>query len=199
MQRGYICKVNKLKIFICAYIIHAEERTMEKVLVVVDYQKDFVDGALGFPGAETIESEIVKLINQFRSEGNLVLFTKDTHGENYMSTVEGQNLPIPHCISGTEGHEFTKEVDALVDNSPVFEKHTFPCLSLGNYLRRVNPKEIYLCGLVSDICVFSNAIIAKAACPNSYIYVVKAASGSPNKEIEEKAYEILNHLHIKTI
>lgn len=172
---------------------------MKKALIVVDYQNDFVDGTLGFSGAELIEEEIITLIKKFRSNGDLVLFTKDTHEENYLQTIEGKNLPISHCIKGTTGHNLTANLEQLVDQSPVFEKTTFPSLALGNYLRKVQPDEIYLCGLVSDICVFSNAIIVKAACPNSEIYVVKSASGSPNKEIENKAYEILNHLHIKTI
>lgn len=172
---------------------------MKKVLVVVDYQKDFVNGSLGFDSATEIENEIVSLINQFRKENQLVLFTKDTHEENYMDTVEGKNLPITHCIKGTSGHDFTDKINELVLDSVVFEKPTFPSLSLGNYLRKVQPEEVYLCGLVSDICVFSNAIIAKAACPNANIFVVKKASGSPNKDIEQKAYDILNHLHIQTI
>lgn len=172
---------------------------MKKVLVVVDYQNDFVNGSLGFVGAELIEDAIVDLINQFRENGDLVIFTKDTHETNYMQTVEGINLPVEHCIKGSQGHDLRPRIQELVNDSPVFEKYTFPSLELGNYLKAVNPQEIYLCGLVSDICVFSNAIIAKAACPNSEIIVVKKASGSPNKEIEEAAYSVLNHLHIKTI
>lgn len=172
---------------------------MKKLLVVVDYQNDFVNGTLGFEGATNIESEIIKLIKDFRKNGHSIVFTKDTHLDNYMETVEGINLPIKHCIKDSEGHELTPNLLPLVEDSKIFEKYTFPSLELGNYLKEVNPDEVYLCGLVSDICVFSNAIIAKAACPNSNIYVIKAASGSPSKDIEEEAYRMLNHLHIKTI
>ena len=172
---------------------------MKKALIVVDYQNDFVNGSLGFSGAELIENAIVNLIHKFRESGDLVVFTKDTHGADYMESVEGMNLPIPHCLKGSEGHDLTPEIQKLVNDSPIFEKNTFPSLELGNYLKNIQPDEIYLCGLVSDICVFSNAIIAKAACPNAQIYVVKAASGSPAKDVEEEAYRILNHLHIKTI
>lgn len=172
---------------------------MDKVLIVVDYQNDFVDGSLGFPNAINIKSEIIRLINLFRKENQEVIFTKDTHYENYMETVEGENLPVLHCIKGSEGHEIVKEVNDLVEGSIVFEKESFPSLDLGNYLKNLNPKQIYLCGLVSDICVFSNAIIAKAACPNSEIFIIKNASDSYDKEMEAKAYDVIRHLHIKVI
>lgn len=172
---------------------------MKKVLIVVDYQNDFVDGALGFPDAVNIKPEIIRLIKQFRNEGQHVVFTKDTHYENYMNTVEGKNLPVNHCIKGTKGHEIVEEVNELVLDSLVFEKETFPSLELGNYLQELEPHEIYLVGLVSDICVFSNAIIAKAACPNSEVSIIKNASDSYDKDMEAKAYDVIRHLHIKVI
>ena len=172
---------------------------MHKVLVVVDYQNDFVDGALGFDGAADIEEKIVELIREFKASGNLVAFTKDTHYANYMDTVEGKNLPVPHCIKGTEGHDLREAIDEEKEYFPVFEKETFPSLDLANFLKGTGAEEVYLCGLVSDICVFANAIMAKAALPNSEIYVIRDATDSNDRQIQEKSFEMLKHLHINVI
>ncbi len=172
---------------------------MNKVLVVVDYQNDFVSGALGFVGADKIEKKILSLIKEFRDNGDQVIFTKDTHYSNYMDTVEGKNLPVPHCLKGSWGHELTNNIQKEVKYSQVIEKETFPSLTLGNTLHGLNPIEIHLCGLVSDICVLSNAIIAKAACPNAEIYIHRDASDSYDHETQEKGYEIAKHLHINVI
>ena len=170
-----------------------------KALIVVDYQNDFVDGALGFKGAELIEGNIIKLIKEYKNNGDVVIFTKDTHEECYMDTVEGHHLPVKHCIKGSFGHELTKGLKEVAGDSPIFEKPTFPSLELGNSLRDLNPDEIHLCGLVSDICVFSNAVMAKAACPNSEIYIHKDASASYDPDMEKKTYEVATHLHINII
>lgn len=170
-----------------------------KALIVVDYQNDFVDGALGFKGAETIEQEIIRLVKEFKNNGDVVIFTKDTHETCYLETVEGNHLPVPHCIRGSDGHQITKELLKEVGDSEVIEKPTFPSLELGNRLAKLNPSEIHLCGLVSDMCVFSNAIIAKAACPNSEIYMRRKASESFDHNMQEKTYEVAAHLHINVI
>ena len=170
-----------------------------KALVVVDYQNDFVDGKLGFAGAEKIEDNILKLIQDFRKNNDLVMFTMDTHFDDYMSTVEGNHLPVPHCLKGSEGHRLRKRIEEVSNDSLIFEKHTFPSLELANKLQELNPNEIHLCGLVSDICVFANAVMAKAACPNSEIYIHKSASDSYDKEMEKKTYEVASHLHINII
>ena len=172
---------------------------MNRVLIVVDYQNDFVSGALGFKGAEKIEDRIIELIDEFRENFDQVIFTKDTHYMNYMDTVEGMKLPVPHCIKGTWGHELTDRVKNKVEYSPVIEKEAFPSLKLGNILQGMNPYEIHLVGLVSDICVLSNAIMAKAACPNAQIFIRKDACDSNDHDIQEKGYEIAEHLHINVI
>ena len=105
-----------------------------KVLIVVDYQKDFVDGALGFKGADSIEDNIVKLIKEFRKNNDTVIFTKDTHEECYLDTVEGHHLPVKHCIKGSEGHGLRDKIQREVGDSLVIEKYTFPSLELGNNL-----------------------------------------------------------------
>lgn len=175
---------------------------MKKILVVVDYQKDFVDGALGFEGAEKIEDEILKLIDEFQARGDFVVFTKDTHPADYLNYTEGEYLPVPHCIKGSEGWELTDRVKGKSEFKPIFEKYTFPSHELGNYIRGLAPlcDEVYLCGLVSDICVFANAIIAKAAIgPKGHIKVVKNATSSADLDMQEKSFEMLKHLHIDVI
>lgn len=172
---------------------------MKKALIVVDYQVDFVNGKLGFPGAELIEANIIKLVREFRANNDLVIFTKDTHFDSYMNTEEGKNLPVPHCIKGTVGHNLTPNLDKEVGDSLVIEKYTFPSLELGNVLSKYDLEEIHLCGLVSDICVFTNAIIAKASNPNAAIYIHRDASDSYDKDMEEMSYKVIEHLHVKVI
>ena len=175
---------------------------MKKLLVVVDYQNDFVDGALGFEGAELLEDKILELIEHFQRNGDYICFTKDTHERDYLTTTEGRNLPVEHCIKGTHGWEVTDRLKEYITTYPVFEKHTFGSLDLGNYIRGINTQvdEVYLVGLVSNICVISNAIIAKAALgKNGRVYVVKRGTSSFDKEMQQKGFDILENLHIKVI
>lgn len=172
---------------------------MNKVLIVVDYQIDFVNGALGFPGAEKIEPNIIALVREFKANGDEVIFTKDTHFDEYLDTEEGKNLPVKHCIKGTEGHELTPNLRKEVENCLVIEKYTFPSLELGNILQTKDVGEIHLCGLVSNICVISNAVIAKAAKPNATIFIHKDASGSFDLEMESIAYKVMENLHVKIV
>lgn len=164
---------------------------MEKCLIVVDFQNDFVDGSLGFENANDIENHICNLIEEYKSNGNDVIFTKDTHPENYMDLQEGKNLPIPHCIKGTPGHELYGRVKELSEGCEIFEKPTFPSLELGNYLATKNYDEVTLVGLVSNICVISNAIIAKAALPEAKIIVDKKGTDSFDKETQEKSFQVM--------
>ena len=173
---------------------------MNRLLVVVDYQNDFVDGALGFKGAELISHNIAELIKEFRNKGDEVVFTYDTHNEDYLNTVEGKNLPVPHCLKGSNGWQLYPEINALLGDSKVFEKPGFGSKELGNYIENNDFEEIYLCGLVSDICVFSNAIIAKAsASPYTKIKVVGNATSSFDLDMQEKSFDVLKHLHIEII
>ena len=175
---------------------------MKKLLVVVDYQNDFVSGALGFEGAEKLEEGIVKKIQEFKKNGDFVCFTMDTHENDYLKTTEGDYLPVPHCIKGTEGWQLTCKVEKEKEYLPVFEKGTFPSLTLGNYISGLAPivDEIYICGLVSDMCVFSNAIIAKAAAnKNCKVKVISSLTSSCNLEMQEKSFEMLKHLHIEVV
>ena len=175
---------------------------MKKLLVVVDYQKDFVDGSLGFDGAIDIEDKIVGLVDYFERHGDFVAFTLDTHENDYLTTTEGKNLPVEHCIKDTDGWKLTERLEEYAKKHPKFEKHTFGSLDLGNYIRGLGPlvNEVYLVGLVSNICVISNAIIAKSALDkNGKVFVIKNAVSSYDKEMQQKAFEILENLHIKVI
>ena len=137
---------------------------MKKLLVVVDMQKDFVDGALGSKEAVAIVDNVVKKINGF--DGDIIV-TYDTHPENYMETQEGKNLPVPHCIKGEDGWKLDAKVQAAVDKKGFYaiEKPTFGSTALPEYIKaNYNPDEIEieLIGLCTDICVVSNALLMKA-------------------------------------
>ena len=144
---------------------------MKKLLIVVDYQNDFVDGALGFEGANKLDEVIANKIKDYKKNNYDVIFTFDTHDEDYMQTEEGNNLPVKHCIKGTIGHELYGKVKKCFDKDRdvYFEKPTFPSLELANYLKDKEYEEIELCGLVSNICVLSNVVMVKSALPLSIV------------------------------
>lgn len=157
---------------------------MKKLLIVVDYQKDFVDGALGFVGADALDRPIADKIRQYHAEGQDVLFTLDTHGEHYLQTQEGKKLPIPHCLKGTEGHALYGETArARAEGDTVLEKPTFPSLELGNLLRDKAYEQIELVGLVSYICVISNAVVAKAVLPEAEIILDARCTAGPDPDL----------------
>ena len=166
-----------------------------KVLIVVDMQKDFVDGSLGTKEAQAIVPLVAETIEQIAAPDTVVIFTKDTHPDNYMSTLEGKNLPVPHCIKGTAGHSIVDEVfnayinviDTYADAYEVYpmteinpikvEKPTFGSIELQNVLYDINEnhgvEEVTLMGLCTGICVMSNAILAKATLPEVPVRVVE--------------------------
>lgn len=172
---------------------------MKKLLIVVDYQNDFVDGALGFDRAQQIEENIVNKIKEYQNRNDEIIFTLDTHYDDYMSSKEGENLPIPHCIKGTKGHEIYGKVNELAKNYLKIEKETFGSKELFKYLLDKEYESIELIGVVTNICVISNAVIVKSALPNTEIIVDASCSASNDEVIENKALDILKNLHIKVI
>ena len=140
-----------------------------KILVVVDMQKDFIDGALGTDEAVSIVPNVIEKIKQYESSDNLVIYTKDTHLENYMDTREGRHLPVPHCIKGTAGHEIPNEI--LREHDLIIEKPTFGSVELVHYLENIEFDEVELIGLCTDICVVSNALLIKARFPEREVSV----------------------------
>lgn len=171
-----------------------------KALVVVDYQVDFVSGALGFSGAERLEPIILQKIEKCRADGGQVIFTLDTHGEDYLDTAEGRKLPIVHCVDGTEGHKLYGSVrKAVQDGDVVIKKPAFGSLELGDYLKRGGFDEVELCGLVTDICVISNAIIAKAALPESRIVVDSRACLTADPAAQKRALDVMRGVQIDVL
>lgn len=168
------------------------------LLVVVDFQNDFVNGSLGFPGAKKLETPILKKIQKYLIDGDEVVFTLDTHASNYLDTEEGRNLPVPHCIKGTDGHKLYGNVARISKfASAIFEKGTFGCEALGEYILDGKYENIELCGLVSNICVLSNAVIAKTAAPYAHIIVDAKCTSCADKELNEKVLDIMETLHIE--
>jgi len=183
---------------------------MKRLLIVVDYQNDFVDGALGFEGAELLEEPILEKIAAYREAGDPIWFTFDTHHPDYLDTQEGRKLPVPHCLEGTPGWAlYGKVADAQMDADEVFLKPTFGSVDLCERLAkaqrvamglRTQPFEsIELVGLVSSMCVLSNAVIARSACPDVPIIIDAACTAAPDPVMNEKALDVLENLQIQVI
>ena len=159
-----------------------------KILIVVDMQNDFVSMALGTSEAQTIVSAVVKKIEECRTANDVVVFTKDTHYENYMETLEGEKLPVPHCIVATEGWHIIPEIEVKA-NEEVISKNTFEYDNwirvLDNWIDTID--EIEIRGLCTDICVISNAMGLKTVFPETVISVDAACCAGVTKESHENA------------
>lgn len=141
----------------------------KEVLVVVDMQKDFIDGALGTEEAVAIVGNVAEKIKNFDGE---IVFTRDTHYDNYMDTQEGKNLPVPHCIKGTDGWQIAGSLKELAPDAKIFDKPTFGSVELAEYLAGNSELEsVELIGLCTDICVISNAMVIKAFMPEVQVAV----------------------------
>lgn len=146
----------------------------KKVLIVIDMQNDFVTGALANEEAQKIIGAVAERIETCRAEGTEVFFTRDTHGQNYMDTQEGRFLPVPHCVHGSDGWQIIPELSAYAEEERILDKPAFGSLKLPEFLREKlgeEPGEIELCGVCTDICVISNAVILKAAFPEAAVTV----------------------------
>lgn len=174
---------------------------MKKILLVVDYQVDFVSGALGFAGAELLDRPIAEKIKEY-GKGN-VFYTLDTHFDNYLDTKEGKNLPVPHCIKGTAGWEVYGETkQALFDADAVcIEKRSFGIdltdETLSKLPRAVDSVEIV--GLVSNICVISNAVILNTLYSDAEIAVDAALTASFDDMLNKEALDVMSGLQINVI
>lgn len=173
---------------------------MKEILIVVDYQNDFVTGSLGFEQARSLEPGIVRKIKEYRGGGHTVAFTFDTHSQDYLSTREGSLLPIPHCIRDSEGWKLYGTVAQLLQpGDPVFYKETFGSLELAQFLHEAQFERVELVGLVSNICVLSNAILAKAALPQAQIVVDAACTSAADPSIHEKALDVLTGVQVTVL
>lgn len=149
-----------------------------KILLVIDMQNDFLNGALRNEEGIKIIPNIVKKILEYKGKNYLVIATRDTHEENYMQTQEGINLPTMHCIKDTEGWQIDDDINKVLNDSLIFDKPTFGSLELASYLREKyldlgSDLEIEMVGVCTDICVISNALLIKASLPEAHITVLK--------------------------
>lgn len=179
---------------------------MKTLLVVVDYQNDFVAGALGFEAAKTLEAGIRQQIDTTLEQGGYVLFTRDTHPAAYLETREGQYLPIPHCIEGTEGHALFGSLHSFEEtpsaHTAIINKPTFGCADIGKAavaLCQGEPDMVQVCGIVTDICVISNSILLHSFLPHAKIQVLSALCGSGNVENAAKALDVLRGMGFEVI
>lgn len=171
---------------------------MKSLLLVVDYQNDFVDGVLGFEKAKEIYPKIKSKILTYEENEDDVVFTKDTHhSEDYFETIEGKSLPIPHCIENTPGFDFYKDIQQISERHLVLKKNTFPCYRLYSSLKNNLYKSIEAVGVVTNICVLSNAIVLKSIFPNVPIIVDSACCASNDSKLEQEAFDILRNLMIE--
>lgn len=173
---------------------------MKKLLIVVDYQNDFVTGSLGFAKATTIEEPICKKVRTYQVEQQDIIFTQDTHYQNYAETQEGRKLPVMHCGHDTEGWQIYGKVGQLKnEKSMSFSKFTFGSIDLANYLLGKEYDLVELVGVVTDVCVISNAVLVKAALPETEIIVDAACVASSNEEMEQKAFDLMENLQMKVL
>lgn len=190
-----------------------------KYIVVVDMQKDFVNGALGSADAQIIVPNVVAKLNSMRDEGGALIFTYDTHDANYLDTIEGKKLPVPHCILGTEGWELIDELvpftEDLAFDHPDVEpfaafgnvyKPTFGSLDLVNLLYHLEDEdpsqkvdEIVVMGLCTDICVISNVMLLKAAFPDVTIKVVESCCAGVTSDTHNNAINAMKMCHIDIV
>lgn len=185
------------------YLIHNEYRPQSvRYLVVVDMQKDFIDGSLGTEEARGIVEKVKEKILSYPKE--MVYATLDTHGEDYLSTQEGKMLPVPHCIKGTEGWGLHPILKDLILPDHFFEKGSFGSLSLAEFMRELFRQQdsmegasIELVGLCTDICVVSNALLLKAFLPEVPISVDSSCCAGVTKEKHLAALETLRSCQVE--
>ena len=169
---------------------------MKKTLIVVDMQNDFIDGALGTEEAQAIVSKVAEKIDEYESHNGNIIFTRDTHFDNYLETSEGKNLPVKHCIEGTYGwciHDDLFDTDYLH-----IDKKTFGYKDWDLWIDKDN-ESIELIGLCTDICVVSNALILKATFPEIDIIVDASCCAGVNPESHKAALETMKMCQIKVI
>ena len=169
----------------------------KKLLVVVDMQNDFIGGALGTQEAQSILPAVRARIADARKEGEVVVFTRDTHGEEYLSTQEGKNLPVPHCIAGTAGHEIAAGL--CLAGERVFDKPAFGSIELAAYVKERGFTAVELVGVCTDICVISNALLIKAFCPEAEVCVRAGCCAGVTPQSHQTALAAMRACQVKIL
>ena len=165
-----------------------------KYLIVVDMQVDFITGSLGSEAARAIVANVLEKVKSFDGE---VIFTRDTHEENYLQTQEGRKLPVRHCIRGAEGWQICPELRDRAKT--VVDKPTFGSMDLVRLLEKGQPEEIHLCGLCTDICVISNAMLVKAAFPEVPVFVDAACCAGVTAQSHKYALDAMRAVQIEVV
>lgn len=171
---------------------------MKKVLIVVDMQNDFIDGSLGTLEAQAIVDLVVEKIKSYPIEN--VYATRDTHPQNYLETNEGKHLPVEHCIVNTKGWQICDKVAEVLSGAAIIDKPTFGSETLGILLdaeRQLQPLEIELVGLCTDICVVSNALLLKAKFPEARILVDPSCCAGVTPQTHEAALTTMRMCQIE--
>lgn len=192
-----------------------------KIIVIVDMQNDFVTGCLGSSEAQAIVPVMIDRLKEYNSGENLVLFTKDTHYDNYMDTQEGKNLPVPHCIEGTEGWSIVKDISSFVDYGSHFctysaadiiksriLKNTFGSTQLAEIIEDIvadgsedtyTVDEVIFMGVCTDICVISNVMLVKAHCPELLVTVDASCCAGVTPESHRNALAAMKMCQVNVI
>ena len=168
---------------------------MKKLLVVVDMQKDFIDGSLGTEEAVAIVPKVAAKIKEYQDAGQEVVFTFETHSENYLDTQEGKKLPVVHCIKGTPGWELDKALQGFEGKR--FEKPAFGSPELGKWAEGQQFSSIELIGLCTDICVISNALLLKAHLPETPVMVDSSCCAGVTPQSHQNALETMKMCQIE--
>ena len=173
---------------------------MKKLLIVIDMQNDFIDGSLGTKEAFAIVEAVKAKIRSYPASD--IIATMDTHRDDYMETQEGKNLPVPHCIKGTDGWQIRNDIAELLSTAKIYEKPTFGCIALAEDLKQFSENEeieLELVGLCTDICVVSNALLLKATMPEVRISVDASCCTGVTQEKHLAALETMHSCQIRLI
>lgn len=168
---------------------------MKNTLIVVDMQNDFIDGSLGTKEAQAIVPNVANKIKEYKDAGKQVIFTRDTHPEDYLNTYEGKHLPVVHCVKNTFGWQVSDKLDFDIEKDILIDKTTFGWLHWNDF----KFDSVEICGLCSDICVISNALIIRANYPEIDISVDVSCCAGVTPERHKAAMEVMKSCQINVI
>lgn len=166
---------------------------MKKTLIVIDMQKDFIDGSLGTKEAVAIVPNVKAKIAKYVEVGDEIIFTRDTHQENYLETNEGKHLPVEHCIKGTDGWKIANDLE--VEDAIYIDKPSFGYMDWKDY----DLQEVEIVGLCTDICVVSNALIIKATYPEINVTVDASCCAGVTPESHSAALTTMKMCQVNVI